>query len=77
MKCSSFILLYRDIKPGNILVHGDLVGGDFMVKLTDFGLATMTKVGFNSICDCISYFIFLLSLTFFAFVCHINYHDQK
>lgn len=36
-------ILHRDIKPGNILVHGDLVGGDFMVKLTDFGLATMTK----------------------------------
>lgn len=39
-------ILHRDIKPGNILIHGNLVGGDYIVKLTDFGLATMTQVSY-------------------------------
>jgi len=34
-------ILHRDIKPGNILLEGDVAGGAFSAKLTDFGVAIM------------------------------------
>ena len=34
-------ILHRDIKPGNILLEGDVSGGSFSAKLTDFGVAIM------------------------------------
>eukprot|EP00957_Ditylum_brightwellii_P046224 3507285-Ditylum_brightwellii.AAC.1 len=33
-------ILHRDIKPGNVLLHGDVPGGNFTAKLTDFGVST-------------------------------------
>jgi serine/threonine protein kinase len=33
-------VIHRDIKPGNILLEGDVVSGQFNVKLTDFGVST-------------------------------------
>jgi len=36
-------ILHRDIKPGNVLLHGDFNGGNFVAKLTDFGLAAMVQ----------------------------------
>lgn len=32
-------VMHRDIKPGNVLLHGDVPRGKFSVKLTDFGVA--------------------------------------
>ena len=34
-------LLHRDIKPGNVLLDGDVSGGNFTAKLSDFGVAIM------------------------------------
>ena len=34
-------ILHRDIKPGNVLLDGDVAGGNFTAKLTDFGVAIM------------------------------------
>lgn len=33
-------VIHRDIKPGNVLLEGDVASGQFKVKLTDFGVAT-------------------------------------
>lgn len=33
-------IIHRDIKPGNVLLEGDVSSGLFNVKLTDFGVAT-------------------------------------
>ena len=33
-------MVHRDIKPGNILLHGDWTDDGLQVKLTDFGMAT-------------------------------------
>jgi len=35
--------LHRDIKPGNVLISGDLTSGSFVAKLTDFGLAVRVQ----------------------------------
>ncbi|GKY91930.1 hypothetical protein MPSEU_000164600 [Mayamaea pseudoterrestris] len=32
-------VIHRDIKPHNILLHGDLASGHYQVKVTDFGVA--------------------------------------
>jgi serine/threonine protein kinase len=34
-------ILHRDIKPGNVLLNGDVAGGNFTAKLSDFGVAIM------------------------------------
>lgn len=39
-------ILHRDIKPGNILLDGDVVGGNFTAKLTDFGVAILHQEGY-------------------------------
>lgn len=36
-------ILHRDIKPANILLNGDVAKGNFVAKLTDFGLAIMPR----------------------------------
>lgn len=36
-------MIHRDIKPCNILIHGNLETCDFNVKITDFGLAKICK----------------------------------
>jgi len=33
--------LHRDIKPDNVILHGNLKTGQYIVKLTDFGLSTV------------------------------------
>mmetsp|Transcript_37370 Transcript_37370/g.90831 ORF Transcript_37370/g.90831 Transcript_37370/m.90831 type:complete len:987 (-) Transcript_37370:55-3015(-) len=33
-------IIHRDLKPGNILCDGNVAGGQFTVKVTDFGIAT-------------------------------------
>lgn len=37
-------VIHRDIKPDNILIHGDMETCDISVKLTDFGLSTTFEV---------------------------------
>lgn len=37
-------ILHRDVKPDNILIHGNMETCDIAVKLTDFGLSTTFKV---------------------------------
>ena len=37
-------ILHRDIKPSNVLLHGDVQSGNFVAKLTDFGLAAIVHV---------------------------------
>jgi serine/threonine protein kinase len=32
--------MHRDLKPGNVLIHGNVASGKFDVKITDFGIAT-------------------------------------
>jgi hypothetical protein len=32
-------ILHRDLKPGNVLCHGNIASGNFEVKVTDFGVA--------------------------------------
>mmetsp|Transcript_8641 Transcript_8641/g.18152 ORF Transcript_8641/g.18152 Transcript_8641/m.18152 type:complete len:749 (-) Transcript_8641:74-2320(-) len=36
-------ILHRDVKPGNVLLHGDIQSGNFIAKLTDFGLAAIVQ----------------------------------
>jgi serine/threonine protein kinase len=33
-------IIHRDIKPSNVLLDGDLASGHFVVKVSDFGVAT-------------------------------------
>jgi serine/threonine protein kinase len=33
-------IIHRDIKPGNVLLNGDVASGNFEVKVTDFGVST-------------------------------------
>ena len=35
-----FFLADRDVKPLNVLLNGNVSGGQFEVKVTDFGVAT-------------------------------------
>ena len=35
--------MHRDIKPGNVLLSGDTKSGNFIAKLTDFGLAVKVQ----------------------------------
>lgn len=40
-------ILHRDVKPGNVLLHGEIQTGNFIAKLTDFGLAAIVQVRFK------------------------------
>lgn len=35
--------IFRDIKPDNILIDGNVKNGSFQVKVSDFGVATETS----------------------------------
>ena len=37
-------VIHRDIKPSNVLLEGNVKSGPFMVKITDFGLATAASL---------------------------------
>jgi mitogen-activated protein kinase kinase kinase 11 len=38
-------IIHRDLKPGNILCDGNVAGGQFTVKVTDFGIAAYIEDG--------------------------------
>jgi len=40
-------ILHRDIKPGNVLLNGDVQGGNFTAKLSDFGVAIMHNSAYD------------------------------
>ena len=43
-------ILHRDLKPGNVLCHGNVASGNFEVKITDFGVARELDEGPNKAC---------------------------
>lgn len=48
-------IYHRDLKPENVLIQKDLVSGAITVKLSDFGLATQSKVSKEFGCGSVRY----------------------